>query len=812
MSLSLKHCLFLSAASCVSLTGCAHPEAGSGSVFVDNNGNGVRDSGEEGVRNAIVFYEDKRHSKADSAGNYSIKLPDNGGMLWVRSQDEHAPGPFWINAPAGVTQGLDIPVRPTQSSGEFSFVVGSDTHAGIEQMSVEDQIIGLAQAAGVAPKPYFITITGDITSGNKPEQFESVFTAIDAIDVPYVPVPGNHDWYDGGEQYRKHFGPPNYAFDAGGVHFVVLEWEASSDSRMDFLDMDLALINDERPVVVLMHAPPRDELRAKLDERGIDVLLTGHMHTNRVLQHDTFVEYSTQPMVMGGMDLTPGGFRIFHFDDQGGMTVDHRTTVNRSVFEFVSPAVSQVFAPCKAKLIVAVEPGASITSLSAMVDGVGEVALTPTGGWTYSSEVLSSLCTPGSYLATADLESGNGEGLTASTNIEIGALPISPALANWPMFQGDPTHSGATAERIEFPLQMEWAATVGGHIHGGSPVVADGRVFVSVSDFGDGILGGVVALDAKTGTTLWEHRVGFSVRNAPAVSGDVVLFISNDGTVHGVSAATGDGLWTYELAPDKPSVQRNIYSSPTVVDGIAYLGGRFEFVAMEAETGDIVWSVPILDNFGDLSSHASAAVSGDMGVVPFNRVDGLFAFDRETGTQMWNTEFEVVRAAHASPVIDGDIVYVVNELTRLTAIGMEDAASKWGVTLEGGAFGWGFLAESTPALQGTTLVVGTQRGGLYAIDTANRNKSWLFEADPALIRATHYHGESPAITAAPVITGDLIWLPGQDGVLRALDLVTGDELWAAELGVPMSSSPAVAGQLLIVASYDGSVRAMRTLP
>tara|TARA_R110002073_G_scaffold336557_1_gene535453 strand:+ start:50874 stop:53309 length:2436 start_codon:yes stop_codon:yes gene_type:complete len=797
---------------CAALFGCESLKTRSGIVFIDDNNNGVRDPGEEVLAGAIVFYEDARYSTAEADGRYSIDMPEGGGMLWVRGQDGLAPGPFWIDVLREDVDELDIPVVRTSGSGEFSFVVASDTHAGNQYMTTADQILGLAQAAGVDPRPYFITVTGDLTQGNKPEHFDAVFAAIDSIDIPYVPVPGNHDWYDGGEAYRSHFGPPNYAFDAGGVHFVVLEWEASKEKRMRFFDMERKLVTDDRPVVVLMHAPPREKLRAALDARGIDVLLTGHMHTNRVLQHDTFVEYNTQPMVMGGMDLTPGGFRVFHFSDDGSMRVEHRTTVNRSVFEFVSPAVSQVFAPCKATLIIAVEPGASIDSLVAMVDGVGEVALAPVGGWNYASKTLSTLCTPGSYLATADLEAGNGESRTVSTTIRIGDAPSTPALADWPMFQGDATHSGATSQRLDYPLQVEWAATVGGHIHGGSPVVADGRVFVSVSDFGDGLLGGVVAFDAKTGATLWEHRVGFSVRNAPAVSGSTVLFVSNDGTIHGVSAASGEGLWTYELAIDKPSVQRNLYSSPTIVDGIAFVGGRYEFIAVEVLTGEIVWSVPILDNFGDLSSHASAAVHGDTVVIPFNRIDGLFAFDRETGAQLWNTEYDVVRAAHASPVIDGDTVYVINELTQLTAIGMVDAESKWGVTLEGGAFGWGFLAESTPALQGTTLVVGTQRGGLFAIDTANRENAWRFTVDSSIIRATHYHGESPAITAAPVITGDVIWLPGQDGILRALDLVTGDQLWAVNLGVPMSSSPAVAGELLIVASYDGSVRAMRTVP
>ncbi len=786
------------------------PWTGTGTVFYDGNRNGVFDSDEQPVANAIIFFENQNYATADEKGRYTIKIPEGGGILWVRGQDGMDPGPFWVHAPEDLMT-LDFPVHRTSGAGEFSFAVASDTHAGIQYMSTEDQLIGLAQAAGVEPKPYFITVTGDITQGNKPEHFDAVFAAIDSIDIPYVPVPGNHDWYDGGKAYRERFGPPNYSFDAGGSHFVILEWDSSLEDRLSFLDADLSLVTDDRVVFVLMHAPPRDELRRALEERNIDALLTGHMHTNRVLQHDTFVEYNTQPLVMGGMDLSPGGFRVFRVDLDGSIQVEHRTIVNSSVLAFVAPGSGQVFSPCTAKLVVAVEPGAAITSLTATVDNIGEVPLHPVGGWNYASAELNTLCQPGRYLATVDLVASNGESRTISSEIVVGRKQTKPSVEDWSMFQGDATHSGASATRIQYPLETEWVATVGSNIHGGSPVVADGRVFVSVTDFGSGLRGGIVALDAATGKKLWEHRVGFSVRNAAAVAGSTVLFVSNDGTVHGVDVATGEGKWTYELAPHVPSVQRNIYSSPTIFGDIAYVGGRHEFVAIEVATGDTLWSVEAMDNFGDLSSHASAAVTEDTVIIPFNRVDGLFAYDRATGRELWHTGPDVVRATHASPVIDGDQIYVVNELTRLTAVDIVDSGSKWGVTLESGAFGWGFLAESTPAIQGTTLLVGTQRGQLYAIDTASHLPLWQFKADTSIVRATHYHGASAAITAAPVISGDIVWLPGQDGTLRALDLVTGQLLWSQNLGVPMSSSPAIAGDLLIVSTFDGSVRAMRTV-
>lgn len=779
-------------------------------VYVDDNGNGVHDDGEPGLGGAILFFDGEPLTIADRCGRFSIKPRSRDGLIWVRGQDGLDPGPFWARLAAETAPRLDIAVRRASGVGEFSFAVASDTHAGLGEVSTKDQFLALAQAAsGGVTRPYFVTVTGDLTQENQPEQFETVVAAAAAIEIPYVPVPGNHDWYDGGAAYRWFFGPPSYSFDAGGVHFVVLNDAVPVEERLAFLDVDRALVDDQRPVVVLTHAPPREPMRLALEERNIDLLLTGHLHANRVLLHDTFTEYNTQPLVMGGMDLSPAGFRLISRRADGRFEVSHRTIVNRPIVRLMSPGVGQVFAPCTAQIIVAFEPGATIVPLTAWVESVGEVPLSPTGGWTYTSAVLESLCRAGSYDVSVNYAGEDGILQRASAPLVIGSLPRLPETADWPMLQGDAAHRGGASTRIGYPLRTQWVATVGGNIHGGAPVVADGRVFVAVADFGGGEAGGVVALDLRTGRTLWEHRVGFSVRNAAAVSDGVVVFVSNDGTVHGVDASSGEGRWTYELAQKSPTVERTLYASPTVADGIAYVGGRQEFLAIEMATGELIWRVEPYDDEGELASHASPAVSGHTVLAPFNRFDGMLALDASTGVEAWRSTPELVQAMQGSPVIDGPFAYVVNELTRLTAVDLREGRKAWSMPLESGAFEWGVLAASTPVVQGATILVGTQRGRLHAIDKINVFEKWSFDVETSLIRATHYHGEVPAITAAPVVAADVVWLPGQDGWLRALDLATGRQLWATELGVPMSSSPAIAGEVLIVASYDGSVRALR---
>lgn len=783
----------------------------SGRVFLDRDGDGRVSPGDEPLAGGHVFYETRLAGSIDSDGRYDLsKSPavTGPGIVWVRPPAGSAdPGPFWVRVDRKHSGGVDIPVRPLSGRGTFSFVAASDTHAGIGTMDPADQVFGLVQATAIEPRPYFVAVTGDITQSNKPEQFESVLAGIGAIDVPYVAVPGNHDWYDGGASYRRVFGPPNYSFDSGGMHFIVLNDADSLEERLAFVDADLSLVSGDPGVVVLMHAPPREDVVPELEVRGVDALLTGHLHANRVMLHGNAVEYNTQPLLMGGIDLTPGGYRVFTVAD-GRLVSQGRTTVNWPVVRLVAPSQDQLAPACAVQLIAAIEAGVSVRAVTAQVDRGAPVPLESVGGWNYASEVLE-VCDPGPHAVDVTVELADDSSQTIGETIEVGEVPEVSGLADWPMLNGDVGHTGASPTAIVPPLRTRWVSSVGGHVHGGSPVIADGRVLVSVSDFGEGQLGGVVALDAGTGSRLWEARVGSSVRNAPAVSEGVVVFLSNDGEVHALEAATGRAMWSYELAPQDEPETRSAYSSPLIADGVVYAGVQRELAALDLATGVTRWTQDPTGAWGHLASHVSPAISGNALIVSFDRgQQGLIAFDLGSGGELWRTDGGISQHMHGSPVAADDQLFVVNELTEVAALNPADGSVRWRRQLSGDAFYWSYLSAATPTYWSGMLFVGVQLGDLVALETGSGNEVWRYTGAPSMIRATHYHGQVPAFPAAPAVTPGALWTGSPDGVLRALDPATGALLWSYELGVPITASPAPAGKVLVVASYDGTVRAL----
>lgn len=128
--------------------------------------------------------------------------------------------------------------------------------------------------------------------------------------VPFFYCIGNHDHESGAgdtdyavtEHFVRHFGPTDYSFDIGKVHFVVMDdiqhtgtqrdgikisyTTGLNDAQMQWLREDLSLVEDKehKAVVFCVHAPlsgrfsHKDDVKPLLEEFAEAHILSGHEH------------------------------------------------------------------------------------------------------------------------------------------------------------------------------------------------------------------------------------------------------------------------------------------------------------------------------------------------------------------------------------------------------------------------------------------------------------------------------------------------------------------------------------------------------
>lgn len=284
-----------------------------GVVFDDANGNRQRDAGEAGIAGVGVS-DGESIVATDAHGRWSLPADDDCVFFvlkpsgWMPPVDADGTTRFsYVHRPAGspglryggiaptgpLPASIDFPLRRAVEPTRFDVLLLADTHA----MSVEHNRIfreDVVQRA-VGTRCAFGVTLGDLCEDGV--SFAQPYReTIGLLGKPWWSVFGNNDQdHDASDDatsddtYEQQFGPVNYAFDYGPVHFLVLDtmiWrgeDAFAPSVLAFVRSDLARLPAERPVVLMMHIPPqyvanRAELFALLAERPTLVSLSGHVH------------------------------------------------------------------------------------------------------------------------------------------------------------------------------------------------------------------------------------------------------------------------------------------------------------------------------------------------------------------------------------------------------------------------------------------------------------------------------------------------------------------------------------------------------
>jgi outer membrane protein assembly factor BamB len=286
----------------------------------------------------------------------------------------------------------------------------------------------------------------------------------------------------------------------------------------------------------------------------------------------------------------------------------------------------------------------------------------------------------------------------------------------------------------------------------GTPAINDGRLYIgsyqgfvyslNVSETGD-MLGDLGSFEID-GNNL-----------AKGISGDVIYA---DGAII-VAAAEDTHLGRlYVLEADELSANRReesiercrypfgaeegvgrVWSSPLVVDGIAYFGDLNHFVhAVSIETCELVWDAP-----AELGGSVVAAFDGVM-----------YAIDMATGSKQ--ELFTADSWFWASPVTDGNRIYAPNLDGVVYAYDVDRGEVMWTYDQEGSRDE--ILAK--PAVVGGNILIGSDGGDVTLLDSDG-------------FRITDFALADDKVRAPLMVNGDFVYVRSLKEVVTAF-VVTDD--------------------------------------
>ncbi len=382
-------------------------------------------------------------------------------------------------------------------------------------------------------------------------------------------------------------------------------------------------------------------------------------------------------------------------------------------------------------------------------------------------------------------------------------LPAPAVNADWPQHGGTPTHAMQHLAAAD-QLNLAWSVRIGGGSTKMSqllpqPLVVGGKVYAMDA------FGAVVALDANDGNELWRFTPESAGLEDGIIGGGLsfgnglLVATLSSGTVVGLDAERGVERWRQSLAVP-------LRSAPTIADGIVLvITADNQVYGLSAGSGQPVWRHAGLFESAGVLGGPSAAVDRGIAVVPYSSSE-VFALRIDSGRPLWNDTLQRPRRTEAlaqindidgDPVIDGDLVYVGGYGGQLAALDMQRGVRAWDIDL---------TTTQTPWLAGDFLYVLTDRDEIACIVKSSGRIRWV---SPTLKETKLASGAAPTTWSGPVLVGDRLLLGSSKGEAVAMSPYNGQILSRLSLPAPVATPPVVANRTIYFLTETAELLAYR---
>jgi outer membrane protein assembly factor BamB len=349
--------------------------------------------------------------------------------------------------------------------------------------------------------------------------------------------------------------------------------------------------------------------------------------------------------------------------------------------------------------------------------------------------------------------------------LAIAAFAQDTAADNWSQFRGNHHLTGVSQSNVPGSLRLLWTYEAGESIESSAAIVG-GTVYVGTQK------GELLSINLQNGSLYWKYTIDAPIgESSPSYSAGVVYVGDLSGWFHAVNAKDGKKIWAFKTGTE-------IKSSPVVIGDRVLIGSYDQHLyCLSTSNGNVLWKVRT-----DGPVHSTPSVVD--GVAYIAGCDEIFRGIRISDGR------EVMRVSSgaytgASPAVRNGSAYYGTFENEVLMVNLQEKKISWHYQHPQRKFPF----YSSAAVVGDKLVVGGRDKMVHGISTAGQGL-WTF--------ATRARVES-----SPAISGDRVFIGSNDGKFYVLNLNTGAKLWEFTAGAALSASPAIANGRIIIGAQDG---------
>jgi len=336
---------------------------------------------------------------------------------------------------------------------------------------------------------------------------------------------------------------------------------------------------------------------------------------------------------------------------------------------------------------------------------------------------------------------------------------------NWSQFRGNHSLTGVSQANVPSSLKPLWTYEAGESIESSAAIVG-GTVFVGSQK------GELIALSLENGSVYWKFATGSPIGESSPAYGNGVVYIGDyGGWLNALNASDGKKLWAFKTNAE-------IKSSPVVIGDRVLIGSYDETLyCLSARTGSLLWR---FKTNGPV--HSTPGIADGMAFIA--GCDELFRAIRiSDGKEVFNVSSGAYTGA--SPALREGTAFYGTFDNEVLGVDLAERKIAWRYEHPQRKFPF----YSSAAVTATRVVIGGRDKMVHGLTLAGK-AAWTF--------ATRARVES-----SPAIAGGRVFVGSNDGRFYVLNLASGEKLWEFDTGAPLSASPAIANGRIVIGSQDG---------
>lgn len=336
---------------------------------------------------------------------------------------------------------------------------------------------------------------------------------------------------------------------------------------------------------------------------------------------------------------------------------------------------------------------------------------------------------------------------------------------NWAQFRGNHQLTGVSQSSVPENLKLLWTFEAGESIESSAAIVG-GTVFVGTQK------NELIALSLQNGNVYWRYTIDSPIgESSPSYSNGTVFVGDLSGWFHAVNATDGKKIWAFKTGSE-------IKSSPVVVGDRVLIGSYDQTLyCLSVRNGSLIWKVRT-----DGPVHSTPGVLA--GVAYVAGCDEVFRGIRiADGKEV----FRVSSGAYtgASPALRNGNAYYGTFDNEVLMVSLQGQSVNWRYQHPQRKFPF----YSSAAVVDDLVVLGGRDKMVHGISAAGK-ALWTFTT-----RAR--------VESSPAIAGGRVFVGSNDGRFYALNMTTGARVWEFTAGAALSASPAIANGRIVIGSQDG---------